>query len=126
MTLIVKIRKIFDKFISNLEMGILSMTDFDESLFEKIRGIICECLSVSEDAVTLDTDLFEDLKADSLDLVDLISAIESEYSIEASDEVVETISSVRDVVECVKYCLGVESEGSSSGKRTATDEYSDL
>lgn len=102
------------------------MTDFDESLFEKIRGIICECLSVSEDAVTLDTDLFEDLKADSLDLVDLISAIESEYSIEASDEVVETISTVRDVIECVKYCLGVESEESSSGKRTAIDEYLDL
>lgn len=102
------------------------MTDFDESLFEKIRGIICECLSESEDAVTLDTDLFEDLKADSLDLVDLISAIESEYSIEASDEVVETISTVRDVVECVKYCLRVESEANLSNDRVATNEYSDL
>ena len=92
-------------------MGILSMTDFDDnSLFERIKGIICECLSVSEDAVELDTNLFQDLNADSLDLVDLISAIESEYGIEASDEVVETISSVRDVIECVKYYLNEKSE----------------
>ena len=54
------------------------MTDFDDnSLFERIKGIICECLSVSEDAVELDTNLFQDLNADSLDLVDLISAIEA-------------------------------------------------
>ena len=124
MTLIVKIRRVFDKFISNLEMGILSMTDFDDnSLFERIKGIICECLSVSEDAVELDTNLFQDLNADSLDLVDLISAIESEYGIEASDEVVETISSVRDVIECVKYYLNEKSEANSIGKCTDTDEY---
>lgn len=124
MTLIVKIRRVFYKFISNLEMGILSMTDFDDnSLFERIKGIICECLSVSEDAVELDTNLFQDLNADSLDLVDLISAIESEYGIEASDEVVETISSVRDVIECVKYYLNEKSEANSIGKCTDTDEY---
>lgn len=102
------------------------MTDFDESIFEKIRDIICECLSVSKDAVTWDTDLFEDLKADSLDLVDLISAIESEYSIEASDETVETISSVKDVVECVKYYLGLESSANSSNDNsTVIDESLD-
>ena len=124
MTLIVKIRRVFYKFISNLEMGILSMTDFDDnSLFERIKGIICECLSVSEDAVELDTNLFQDLNADSLDLVDLISAIESEYGIEASDEVVEKISSVRDVIECVKYYLNEKSEANSIGKCTDTDEY---
>lgn len=105
-------------------MGILSMTDFDDnSLFERIKGIICECLSVSEDSVELDTNLFQDLNADSLDLVDLISAIESEYGIEASDEVVETISSVRDVIECVKYYLNEKSEANSIGKCTDTDEY---
>ena len=108
-------------------MGILSMADFtdfgDNSLFEKIREIICECLGVSKDAVELDTNLFQDLNADSLDLVDLISAIEFEYGIEASDEVVGTISTVRDVIECVNKEL---SNASSIGKFTDTDEYSNL
>ncbi len=74
--------------------------EFNE-VFEKVRGIICENFGAKESDITLKTSLFEDLDADSLDLVDLVSAVEYEFDIEATDDAIEKINTVEDVVNCV-------------------------
>ena len=71
-------------------------------IFEKIRAIICDQLELEEDAVTLDSVLLEDLGADSLDLVDLVMTFEDEFDMEISDEDVENIKTVGDVVRFIE------------------------
>lgn len=70
-------------------------------VFEKIRDLIVEQLNVDEDSITMDT-AFSDLGADSLDVVELIMAIEEEFDLQIADEDVEGITTVGDVVEYVK------------------------
>lgn len=79
-----------------------------EEIFEKVRSIICENFGASESDITPSTSLFDDLDADSLDLVDLISAIEYEFDIEATDDAIEKINTVEDVVNCVMDFMHVE------------------
>lgn len=71
-------------------------------IFENIRNIIVEQLQVEEEEVTLDTNLMKDLSADSLDAVEIISAIEEEYDLEISDEDAETFQTVGDLVRYVE------------------------
>ncbi len=73
----------------------------DQAIFEKVRAIIIEQLGVEEKAVTLDTS-FEDLNADSLDIVELIMALEETFEIEIPDEDAEKILTVGAVVEYIK------------------------
>ena len=70
--------------------------------FEKIREIIMEQLSGPESAVTMDTHLMKDLKADSLDAVEIIMAIEDEFEIEIPDEDAEKFQTVGDLVRYVE------------------------
>lgn len=71
-------------------------------VFEKIRDIIVEQLGVDEGEVTLESKFIDDLGADSLDIVELIMALEEEFDMEIPDEEAEKISTVRDVVEYLK------------------------
>ena len=71
-------------------------------IFEKIRAIICDQFELEEDAVTLDSVLLEDLGADSLDLVDLVMTFEDEFDMEISDEDLENIKTVGDVVRFIE------------------------
>lgn len=71
-------------------------------IFENIRNIIIEQLQVEEDEVTMDTNLMKDLSADSLDAVEIITAIEEEYGLEISDEDAETFQTVGDLVKYVE------------------------
>ncbi len=71
-------------------------------IFEKIKEIIMEQLSVDESMVTMETNLMKDLEADSLDAVEIIMAIEEEYGIEIPDEEAERFQSVSDIVEYVE------------------------
>ncbi|MGI6078133.1 MAG: acyl carrier protein [Fastidiosipilaceae bacterium] len=73
-----------------------------ESIFEKIKEILVENLSVEEGEVTIDSDFIDDLNADSLDIVELIMAMESEFDISIPDEDAEKIKTVNDAVEYVK------------------------
>lgn len=66
--------------------------------FEKVQGIIVEQLGVEPEEVTLDSSFRDDLKADSLDLVELIMAFEEEFGGEISDEEAQQMVTVGDVV----------------------------
>ena len=64
----------------------------------KVRDKIAEQLGVSADEVTPEASFIEDLGADSLDIVELVMALEEEFNIEISDEDAEKIRTVKDVV----------------------------
>lgn len=70
--------------------------------FEKVKTIVVDQLGVSEDDVTMEASFVDDLGADSLDVVELIMALEEEFDIEIPDTDAEKISTVADVVEYVK------------------------
>ncbi|WP_303824002.1 acyl carrier protein, partial [Ruminococcus flavefaciens] len=67
-------------------------------IFEKLKDIIAEQLSVEADEVNMDSNIQDDLGADSLDVVDLITTIEDEFDISIPDEAVEEIKTVGDIV----------------------------
>jgi acyl carrier protein len=73
-----------------------------------VKSIISEKLGVEEDEIAMDSDLTEDLGADSLDLVDLVMAFEDEFDFKVEDEQIESISTVGDIVESINKGLGVE------------------
>ncbi|MCR5599477.1 MAG: acyl carrier protein [Ruminococcus sp.] len=71
-------------------------------IFEKLKDIIAEQLSVEADEVNLDANIQDDLGADSLDVVDLITTIEDEFDISIPDEAVEEIKTVGDIVNYIE------------------------
>ncbi len=71
------------------------------NIFEKVKAIVAEQLGVEAGDITLETS-FDDLNADSLDVVELIMAIEEEFDIEIPDEDAEKFKTVGDAVEYIK------------------------
>jgi len=71
-------------------------------MFEKIREIICDQLELEEDVVTMEAVLLEDLGADSIDLADLVMTFEDEFDLEISDEDLENIKTVGDIVKYIE------------------------
>ena len=72
------------------------------SVEEKVKKIIVEQLGVSADEVNLDASFVEDLGADSLDLTELIMAMEEEFGIEIGDEDAQKIMKVKDAVSYIE------------------------
>ena len=70
--------------------------------FEKLQEIIAEVLNLDANEITMDTTFVDDLGADSLDVFQIIMAIEEEFDIEISNEDAEKIVSVGDAVERIK------------------------
>ncbi|MBP1713293.1 MAG: acyl carrier protein [Deltaproteobacteria bacterium] len=73
----------------------------EKTVERRVIEIIVEQLGVSEEEVTMEASFIEDLGADSLDLVELIMAMEEEFGIEISDEDAEKIQTVQDVVNYI-------------------------
>ena len=71
-------------------------------MFENVKEIIADKLSINEDEITMDSSFLEDLNADSLDIVELIMALEDELDMEIPDEDAEGFVTVGDVVKYVK------------------------
>jgi acyl carrier protein len=69
---------------------------------ERIRAIIAEQLEVQEDEVVPEASFADDLGADSLDLVELVMAMEEEFGIEITDEEAERIQSVQDAINFIE------------------------
>ncbi len=68
----------------------------------EIIKIICEQLSLSEDEVTLDSDITGELGADSLDIIELVEKFESKYGMTISDEEIMEISTVYDIQKYIE------------------------
>ena len=73
-----------------------------EDIFEKVKEIIIEQLGVSETSITTEASFIDDLGADSLDIVELVMALEEEFDMEIPDSDAEKVVSVGDVVEYIK------------------------
>ena len=73
-----------------------------EEVFEKVKGIIVDRLGVAETAVTLEASFIDDLGADSLDIVELVTAFEEEFDREIPDADAEKVVTVGDVVDYIK------------------------
>ena len=71
-------------------------------VLEKIKVILAEQFDVEEDTIKPETDLQDDLGADSLDVVDLLMSIEDEFEIEIPDEEIENIRTVSDLVSYIE------------------------
>ena len=71
-------------------------------VLEKVKAILAEQFDVEEDKITADTDLQEDLGADSLDVVDLLMSIEDEFEVEVPDEQIENIKTVGSLVSYIE------------------------
>jgi acyl carrier protein len=72
------------------------------SIEEKVKGIIVEQLGVEESEVVPEAKFVDDLGADSLDIVELVMALEEGYDIEISDEEAEKIVTVGDAIAFIK------------------------
>ena len=73
-----------------------------EEIFEKVKTIIIDQLGVTENSITLEASFIDDLGADSLDIVELIMALEEEFDIEIPDADAEKVVTVGDVDEYIK------------------------
>lgn len=73
-----------------------------DAIFDKVKAIIVDQLSVEEDEVTPEASFIEDLGADSLDIVELIMALEEEFEIEVPDEDAEKLQTVADAIRYIK------------------------
>ena len=73
-----------------------------EEVFDKVKEIIVEQLGVAEDSVTTEASFIDDLGADSLDIVELIMALEEEFDMEIPDSDAEKVVTVGDVVDYIK------------------------
>ena len=71
-------------------------------VLEKVKKILSEQFSVEEDSITANTNIAEDLGADSLDVVDILMSIEDEFEIEVPDEEIENIRTVGELVNYKK------------------------
>ena len=73
-----------------------------EEIFEKVKGVIVEQLGVAEGNITMKASFIDDLGADSLDIVELVMALEEEFDLEIPDSDAEKVVTVGDVVEYIK------------------------
>lgn len=78
----------------------------EKEIFEKVKAVIADKLSVEPEKITLDARFIEDLGADSLDTVELIIGLEDEFGLEISDEEAEKIRTVKDAVAYIQAKLG--------------------
>ena len=71
-------------------------------VFEKIKEMLAEQLEVDKSELTMDTNMAKDLEADSLDVVELLMAIEDEFGVEIPEEEIENIKTIGDLTEYIQ------------------------
>lgn len=73
-----------------------------DEVFKKVKAIIVDQLGVDEEEVTAEAHFIDDLGADSLDIVELMMALEEEFDLEIPDEEAEKIATVGDAVKWIQ------------------------
>lgn len=71
-------------------------------IFERIKEILADQLDSDIDAMSIESDIANDLGADSLDVVELLMAIEDEFEVEIPDEEIENIKTIGDLVKYIE------------------------
>ena len=71
-------------------------------IFDDVRDVVVEQLSVAPDAVKLESKIIEDLGADSLDVVELVMALEEKFEVEIPDSDAEKLITINDVVSYIE------------------------
>lgn len=71
-------------------------------VFDKVKKIIAEELNIDAAKITMESNLVEDLEADSLDAVEIIVRIEDEFGLQVDDEAAESVRTVGDLVKCIE------------------------
>ncbi len=71
-------------------------------IFEQVKKILCDQLDLDEEQVTEDSEVIDDLGADSLDIVDLVMTLEEEFDTEIPDEDIESLRTVGDIVKYIE------------------------
>ena len=71
-------------------------------MFEEIKAIVAENLGADKDSITPETSFSEDLKADSLDLFEMVMALEEEFDMEIPSEDLEQLETVKDVMDYIE------------------------
>lgn len=74
-------------------------------VYEKFKQILAEQLDADVESITPETDIADDLGADSLDVVEMLMAIEDEFDIEIPDEEIENLKTVGNVVDYIQQCI---------------------
>lgn len=77
----------------------------NEQILEKITEILTDQLGLEEDDITMDANFIDDLNADSLDIVELVMALEQEFDMQIPDEDAERITTVGDAVNYIRSNL---------------------
>ena len=76
-----------------------------KEVFSKVRAIIAEKLAVDENTITMDSSFVNDLKADSMDILDLVSGFEEEFNITIPDEKGRTLETVGEAVSYLESII---------------------
>ncbi len=71
-------------------------------VFERIKEILADQLDAAAEGMKMDTNIGDDLGADSLDVVELLMAIEDEFDVEIPDEEIESIKTIGDLVKYIE------------------------
>ena len=74
-------------------------------VFEKVRSLLANQLEIDEDRITMDTNIADDLGADSLDVVELVMSFEDNFGIVITDENAANLTTVRQVVEFLEKSM---------------------
>lgn len=72
------------------------------TIFEELKAIIVDQMGINPDEITMDTDIIKDLSCDSLDMVEMLMAVESKYGFEVDDSDISDLVTIGDVVKYIE------------------------
>jgi acyl carrier protein len=82
--------------------------EYDMELQTQVKGLISKSLKIPEETIKMESSFIDDLGADSLDIVELVMALEEEFGIEIPDEDAEKIQSVGDAIRYIEEKAGAK------------------
>ena len=71
-------------------------------LFDELKEILASQLEIDGDDIEMTSDIYDDLGADKFDMIDIVMTVEDEYSVEVTDEALEEIKLVEDLVDYIE------------------------